>query len=328
MNRWPLLLLAVLASAFGLAACGGEEDVDVQQVLKQTFGEDKDIDSGRLDAGLRLDLGGLAQLKGPVRITLSGPFETAERNAVPRFDFDATVEAGGQTFRAGAVSTGDKGFIKIQDQTVAIPADQFERYRKALAQDTGEEGGVSLRSLGVDPQRWLRDPKYVGKEDIGGAETLHIRSGIDVARLLEDVNRVLARAEQAEGRRARQLTEAERQQLGEAVKEAQLELWTGEEDKILRRINVRLKFEVPEAVRQQANGLTSGTIKFELGFGAINSKQEIREPENVQSADGGGAGGGGGGGGGGEAATPYEECAQRAGSDIAKLQECAGLAGG
>jgi hypothetical protein len=29
-----------------------------------------------------------------------------------------------------------------------------------------------------------------------------------------------------------------------------------------------------------------------------------------------------------EAGTPYEECVQNAGADIAKLQECAALAGG
>jgi hypothetical protein len=313
-----VLLLTMLACALGLAACGGDDDVDVQQVLRETFGGKKGIKSGRLDAGLRLDLSGLAQLRGPVRFSLSGPFETAGRDAVPKFDFDAKVDAGGDTFTAGAVSTGDKGFIEIQGQTVAIPDEQFQRYRELLAQDAsaGDEGGVSFKSLGIDPQRWLRSPEYAGKEEVGGAETIHIRAGIDVERLLDDVNRVLARAEQVEGDRARQLTEEERRQLGEAIENARLELWTGEEDRILRRINVKLGFELPESARQRANGLTSGTISFDLAFGAINEEQEIRAPENAQPAGGGGGG-----------ASEYERCVQQAGSDVSELQKCAALAG-
>ena len=58
---------------------------------------------------------------------------------------------------------------------------------------------MSFKSLGVDPQRWLRDPEYVGKEDVGGTETLHIRAGIDVPLLLEDVNKILGRAEDIQG---------------------------------------------------------------------------------------------------------------------------------
>lgn len=317
MPRWSLLLLTVAACALGLAACGGDDDVDVQQVVRETFGGEKSIKSGRLDAGLRLDLAGLAQLRGPVRLSLAGPFETAGRNEVPKFDFDARVEAGGDTFTAGAVSTGDKGFIEIQGQTVAIPDEQFERYRQLLAEDAADDrgGGISFKALGIDPQRWLRDPQYVGKEDVGGAETIHVRAGIDVGRLLDDVNRVLARAEQLEGERARQLTDEERKQLGEAIKGARLELWTGEEDKILRRLNVKLDFELPESARQRANGLSSGTITFDLGFGAINEKQEIRAPENAQPAGGGGA-------------TEYERCVQEAAGDVSELQKCASLAGG
>jgi len=247
---------------------------------------------------------------------------------------------------AGATSTGEKGFVSFQGQPYAMSDELYRQFKTGYAEeakkDDGKGEGVSFKSLGIDPQRWLRDPEYDGKKDVGGVSTLHIRSGIDIPRLLEDVNRILGRAKDVQGgQQARQLTDEERRKIQDAIKDADLELWTGEDDKILRRLNVRLDFDVPEASREQANGLSSGTIRFDLALGAINEEQQIRGPENarpleellqsLQAGAAGGSGGGGGGSGGAEApsgSTPYEQCVQEAGSDISKLQECAGLAGG
>lgn len=352
MSRRSLLAFLLLLCTFALAACGGggDDDVDVDQVLKETFSGDKDINSGRLDVSLRLDANGLASLQGPVSLRLSGPFATTKEDELPRFALEAQLTAGGQDIRAGATSTGEKGFVSFQGQPYAMSDELYEQFKKGYAEEArksedGEGEGTTFEALGIDPQRWLSDPRYEGKEEVGGAQTLHIVSGVDVPRMLEDVNRVLGRAEDIQGQageRARELTEEERKQISDAIKDARLELWTGEEDKIMRRINVRLQFEVPEASRQQAQGLTSGTLRFDLGFGAINEEQSIEGPadarpfEELLSQLGGQAGGGGaqapeggsGSGGSGGAATPYEECVQEAGADISKLQECAGLAGG
>ena len=356
MRRPLILLLFVLLSGLGVAACGGGDDVDVDQTLKETFGENKDVKSGRLDLNLRLDARGLASLSGPVAIRLAGPFEANGDEELPRFSLEANLDAGGQSIRAGATSTGEKGFLSFQGQPYVLSDELFKQFKDGYAEEARKNkddggDGVSFKSLGIDPQRWLRDPKYEGKEDVGGAETLHIKAGIDVPRLLEDVNRILGRAPQIEGQpQARQLSEEERGQISEAIKDAKLDLWTGEDDKILRRLAVELDFEVPEANRQQAQGLTSGTLRFQIGLGAINQEQDIKEPENAkpfqeliaavgggqaappaQSGGAGGAGGGSGGSGGtgGESAgTPYEKCVQEAGTDSAKLQECASLAGG
>jgi hypothetical protein len=349
MNRRSTLAFLLLCCTFALAACGGgDDDVNVDEVLKQTFAEDKNIKSGRLDVGVRLELNGLASLQGPVSAKLSGPFATSGRTELPRFGFEAELTAGGQNIRAGATSTGEKGFVSFQGQAYEMSKELYDEFKRGYAeearksQEEGDGGGVTFKALGVDPQRWLRDPKYVGKEEVGGAEALHLRASIDVPRMLEDVNRVLGRAEEIQGERARQLTEAERKQLSEAIKDTQIELWTGEEDKILRRLNVKLGFEVPEASRQQAQGLTSGTIRFDLALGAINDEQEITGPADarpfadlIAALGGSGAaqpGSGGGAatpeGGGGGASSPYEQCVAEAAGDISKLQECAGLEGG
>lgn len=356
MHRPLILLLFALFCTFGVAACGGD-DVDVDETLRETFGSDKDIKSGRLDLNLRLDARGLAQLQGPVSVRLAGPFASTEPKQLPRFALEANLEAGGQSIRAGATNTGKKGFLSFQGQAYALSEQLYKQFKDGYAEEAAknddDSGGVSFKSLGIDPRRWLRDPEYDGKQDVGGTETLHIKAGIDVPRLLDDVNRILNRAPQIQGQpQARELTEEERKQIADAIKDAKLDLWTGEEDKIIRRLAVQLSFEVPEANRQQAQGLTSGTLRFQLGLGAINQDQNIEEPADARPFDellaaigagqtgtgggqaappadsGGGSGGSGGGGGAQGAGTPYEKCVAEAGADIAKLQECAGLAGG
>jgi hypothetical protein len=341
MSRRLPLLFCLLLCTFGAAACGddGGGDVDVDKVLQQTFGEDKDINSGRLDVNLRLDANGLAQLKGPVSARLAGPFVNPDSDELPRFDFEADLNAGGQSIRAGATSTGDKGFISFQGQAYQLSDELYQQFKTGYAQEakksSADKDGVSFKSLGIDPQSWLTDPKSEGTDDVGGAKTIHISTGIDVPKLLEDVNRILARAEKIQGDKARQLTEAERKQISDAIKDAKLDLWTGEKDKILRRLNVKLQFEVPEASRQQANGLTSGTISFDLGLGGINDEQTIRTPENAKPLEQliGSLSGQGSGSAGSSDAPPgssseYDKCVEAAGADISKLQECAGLADG
>ncbi|HEX2085425.1 MAG TPA: hypothetical protein VHF89_07065 [Solirubrobacteraceae bacterium] len=347
MHRWPLLILALLVCAFAATACG-DDDVDVDQVLQQTFGEDKNIKSGTLDVSARVEARGLAALSGPVVAELRGPFASTGPTELPRFDFDARIEFGGEELKAGATSTGENGFLSWQGRDYALGKERYEQFKAGYAEQArksqGDDEGVSFKSLGIDPRAWLRDATYDGKEEVGGADTLHIKADLDVPRLLDDVNRILARAPELQGQEARELTEQERTAIADAIRNARVELWTGEEDKILRRFNVRLDFDIPEQAREQVQGLTGGSVRFDLGLGEINEAQEFPEPESPgtfedflaavvpgAAATGGGSGGtpapepapGGEGGG-----SAYDECVEEAGADIAKLQECAQLAGG
>ncbi len=370
-----LALLALCACALVLAACGGDDadDGDAAAILDETFGAGKDVKSGRLDLSFRLDAKGLQNVNGPVGLRLSGPFQSSGQSQLPQFDFQASLDAGGQQLSAGAVSTGEKGFVKFQDQAYALSDELYEQFKKGYAEqakcseERGEEG-VSFRSLGIDPGAWLKEPQVAGTEDVGGTETTHITATVDVPRLLEDANRILGRTDtrqtdpcadeqpqegEPEREGSRQLSAEDRKQIADAVKDARVDVWTGEEDRIMRRINVNLRFEVPEASRQRAGGLESGTLRFDLTIGALNEKQDIKTPANarpleelVQSlggqvpglggagsgsgsgSDSGGAQGGAGSSGGAAAqGSEYQRCVQEAGSDVVKLQQCSELIG-
>ncbi len=373
-----LVLLCLLASVLAFTACGGDDDEDVGQLLAQTFGGGgEDVESGRLDVAVRLNAEGLPNVNGPVALRLSGPFQSAGKAAeLPRFDFTLGFDAGGQNLAAGAVSTGDKGFLRFQNQAYAVGDDLFKQFREGYAeqakcseQQGDKGGGVSFKSLGIDPNRWLRNPQRAGEEEVGGAETVRITADIDVPKFLDDVNRVLGRTDlqqqqdpcakddqpRPQSQPSRRLTDDQRRQIAQSVKGARMEVWTGRDDKIMRRMNVALRFDVPEETRRNSRGLTRGDVRFDMSLGAVNEEQRIAAPRGARPLDellarfGGqvpGLGGAQGQQGGaqapqggeqapqggaqapsGEQSSEYLQCVQQAGQDVKKLQACAELVG-
>ena len=360
-------MLVLCACTLGLVACGGDDSDDVDTILSETFGEGKDVKSGRLDVSLRVNTQGLQQVQGPVAVRLSGPFQSTKPTELPQFDFQASVDAGGQQIKAGAVSTGDKGFVKLQDQAYDLGDELYKTFKDGYAEtakcneeQNGKSSNSSFAALGVNPKNWLADAEKAGEDEVGGAETTRITGKVDVPRFLEDVNRILARSDpqqqsdpcakddktKAQPKQgSRQLSEKDRKTIADAIKDARVDIWSGNEDRTLRRMNVTLKFDVPEAQRQKAGGLQSGDLKFDMTIGDLNEKQTIKAPsgarplEELTAALGGGAAQSGAGGGAaqpeqqqaqpsaGAAGSKYQECLADAGQDVKKLQDCGQLIG-
>lgn len=353
-------LLGLLAACTGaVAACGGGDDGgssgDANALLKQTFGENQSVKSGNLDVGLELDAKGLQGISGPVGLKLKGPFETRGEGKLPKLALDLAIEGAGASFQAGVVTTGEKGWLKLQGTTFVVDDATFrqfrEGYEKSAADSGGKDSGMSFSALGIDPLRWLKDAEVAGSEEIGGAETDRITARVDVATFLEDVNTLLSKAGQLGGQATEQvpqsLTEQQRKDIESSIKSAAVEIWTGKDDRALRRLRLVIDIDVPEDVRPRAGGLSTGTLTFNLTINDLNEPQEIAEPENARplselqqvlglgGATGSGSGSGsssGGSGGGGSTGSPgqssaYLDCLQQAGSDVAKIQQCAELAG-
>lgn len=343
-----------------LGACGGDDSSgeDVNAVLQETFdGTGKKVESGKLDLSVKLDLEGAGQgLDDPISIALSGPFENQGEGKVPRFDFNLNLDGGGQQFQAGAVSTGSAAYLTVSDQAYKVDDKTYEEFQqgyvKAQEESGKQDSGPSLKALGVDPRRWLENPKEVGTEEVGGTEAIHLTADVDVPRLLEDVNRLVKSAGNlgvARDRVPDELTPNERARAAEALKSVKVDIWTGKDDKTLRKISLSLEIDVPENERKQA-GLSGGKVDLEYAIGDLNQPQKIEEPSNARPISElntalralglGGAGGSssGSGSGGGQASTTpqgtsttaspsqeYLDCLEQAGEDSAKVSECSKL---
>jgi hypothetical protein len=332
-------------------------------VIEQTFSGNKKVTSGNVDLTLSFKAEASTQLDNqPITVKLSGPFQSQGSKQLPKFDFDLSLGLGpGRSFSAGAVSTSDKGFLKFQNQAYAVPEDVFAQfkqgYERSQRQQKGSQQNPSFASLGVDPSKWLEDPKDEGEADVAGTATNHVSAGVDVPKLLDDVNKILSRAGQLGVSQAQQLptqlTPQQRKAVEDAVEDASFDVYSGKDDNILRRLTVRLRFEVPENRRREAGGLAGGNLTFDVVLASLNQPQTIDAPANPGSfseltqalrqalgglgvGGGGGASGSGSGGssggtgttGGDTRAQEYAKCIAEAGGDIAKAQQCQALLSG
>jgi hypothetical protein len=346
-----ILLFALCALSFGLVACGGTDDEaasqDVDSLLEETFSNDQQVESGNLDVKVKIEAQGSSQLQGPVTVSLKGPFQSEGDKKLPQFSFDASFEGAGQTFAAGITSTGDKGFVNFQGTDYAVSDEIFAQFKQgfeeAQAQGGGKDDDPSLATLGIDPRKWLTNPKNEGEAKVGDDDAVKITGGVDVPKLLDDVNVALDKARslnlQGAGDLPTKLTAEQRKQIEDALQDVKVEIYTGTEDKILRRMLIALKIQAPEGTAD----LDTADISFDISITGVNEDQTIEAPENTKPLDellgqlgglglgglggasGSGSGGSASGGTSADALETYSDCVRDAGSDAAKAQQCADL---
>ena len=349
-----LFLVCLLATlALVVAACGGDSNTassstDVDTLLADTFKGGKKVQSGKLDLSLRIDAKNTQGLSGPVTVRVAGPFQTDGAKKLPKFKIDFAFDGAGQSIKAGLTSTGAKGFVNFQGTEYAVSDQVFKQFKAGYeqAQKKGNTKNQSLSSLGLDPRQWLTNAKNEGDAKVGGDDVIKITGGVDVNKLLDDVNQALSKARDlgVQGTQGlpTQLTAAQRKEVTDAVKNPKVEIYTGKDDKILRRMVVSLGIVAPKS-SSSPNG--SANFKLDFSITDLNNDQTISEPsgakpfEELTSKLGslglGGLGGAGAGSGSssGSGTAPannknlekYSKCVSDAGSDTTKARKCADL---
>ncbi|HWH93833.1 MAG TPA: hypothetical protein VNT03_08225 [Baekduia sp.] len=302
MSR-PLFRLAVLALLAvlvgGVAACGGDDDqgarsdADATALLRDTFGADHPIRSGRLDADLDVDLRGLAQLAQPLRLHLSGPFQSNGGTKLPDFALDVDFQGGEKPITVGAVFAQGGGFLTIEGQAFDLGSDIYtsfkQGYEKAKAQAARSGSSAdqpTLAALGIAPLRWLKDPKNEGTEDIAGTASVHVSSGVDVGRLLEDISTLLGKAKSVTSSTGTsvptRLTAEQRDAITRSITSARVDIWTGAKDHTLRKVAVDVRVDVPEELRAESGSLRTGHVIFQVTIADLNRGQTVRRPAGAR----------------------------------------------
>jgi hypothetical protein len=350
----PLLLLVIALASLAVAACGGGGDddkatssTDVNQLLKDTFSGGKNVKSGKVNLALKIDSSAAGAAAGPVSVTLAGPFETQGTGKLPKFKLDAALSGAGQNLKAGATSTGEKGFINFQGQEYAVSDQVFKQFKASYEEAQKKGSGnnqQSLATLGIDPQKWLKNAKNGGEAKVGDEDTIKITGDVDVNALLDDLDKALSQARslglQGSENLPSRLTPEQRKQFADSVKSLDVEIYTGKKDTILRRMVVNL------GLAQAADTSKTAKVALDLQLTDVNEGQEISAPSNTKPFDelvsqlgaaglGGGLGGSGSSGSGssggssssGSAETfkKYSDCVAKAGNDAAKAEKCADL---
>src|SRR4051795_13456401 len=124
----PVLIALLALVAAGCGSSSNASSESAQSLLSQTFSSGPAVKSGRLSVQLDANLQGLSNLNGPVRLRLTGPFQSQGSGKMPRFAFTLGLSGSGGSFTAGGISTGDHGYVLFQGQPYVLSAKLFSRF--------------------------------------------------------------------------------------------------------------------------------------------------------------------------------------------------------
>jgi hypothetical protein len=297
-RRAPVPL--AIAAAIGLAACGGGGHAKASASVKasparlvsQTFSASGDVASGNVSLTLDLALDGIKQLDGkPVSLTVSGPFSRSGHQIST--DLTAVVSAAGSSATIGFDRVDGKSYLGLggtfYDLTQGAVSsigikDAVTSPGSAPAGGSGASGAFG--ALGIDLRSWITDPVELPQTDVGGVTTDHLRAQIDVANVLGDVSKMIgaAGATGASGSSASSNVTSLLPLLESAITTAQVDIYTGVADHIVRRADLDIAFTVPQIAAGAIDGLTGGSLTADATLTDVNQPQTITAPAGAQPA--------------------------------------------
>jgi hypothetical protein len=281
-----LLGATALLGAGLVAGCGGDDSgQDPTQVLEETFSGSKDVSSGVIDVSV--SAGGESEGEAAsFNFTLSGPFEDQGEGMLPAFDLAVSlaIEGGGQdlSFAGGATSTGEQGYLNFEGTDYELDEGTFSSFQEGFesgttddSTSTDEDPTARLEELGIDPVAWLTNLQNEGEEDVEGTATIHISGDADIPQIIDDIQAGV----EAAGEAATPVPPEQLDQIEGAVSEARFDVYTGVDDKILRRLVLTFAIEVPEELQP---GGGSANVDLSVTLSGLNEEQTIEAPADAK----------------------------------------------
>jgi hypothetical protein len=278
-----VVALALSALAAALAGCGGSPSQSVQSIVNDTFHSHKQIQSGQLKLSFGLSASGLASVSAPVSLTASGPFESVGANKLPHFDLSLSLTTSGHTLHVGATSAAGNFYLGLEGDSFQMPHSTLQALQQGYAQSSKEaaaSGPSTFASLGVNPGDWLEHPEKRGEANVAGTRTIHLVAGLNLTRFLADAARLSGAGGKlglgSSGSLGLSLQQA--QALEHSISSAQVDLYTGAEDHLLRSLEVHAVISASGQNSKTLDGLTHATLDLSLQFSNLNQHQSITAP--------------------------------------------------
>jgi len=274
----PQPLVAGLAAcmlAVAGAGCGGDDDADSSPRSLLSTAASKKIDSAEVRLSTEANVPGFPILGSRIAISGSGPFVANGPEAVPEFDWNVVMRAGGQTFPARVNGIGGKVYVEFMGQFYEADESQLEQFGLG----TGRKQATSLKQLGLEPDKWLTKVEVSDGEEIGEDSTRLVtgtvvkRAVVDNLLEIADGLQLAEAGEDVEG--LPELNDENAGKVADAVDSAKVEVNVDDEG-YPRRVYAKLRFTVPEDVEDTA--IENGTITFELVLEQIGGVTVNVEP--------------------------------------------------
>jgi hypothetical protein len=256
----PAAVLLALALALVVSACR-HGTVDGRAAVTETAGRMPEIRSGQLD----LSLQARTEAEGDAGVDLRGPFSLEEGAPLPRLRMELSGPSIGGAITI--ISDGQEGWAEAFGQRVPLNEDQQAQLQRTVGALT-QEG--RLRRLALE--EWVRDPRLTDGGEVGGAQTDRIEGDLDVAATVNDLLDFLS----VFGRELEPIEGEEADRLRLAVRSSRFELYTGRDDRLLRRLmlEAELAEDLGEA-DEQLSEFAGAALTFRFGIGRPNEPVEI-----------------------------------------------------
>jgi hypothetical protein len=294
-NTIPRASVALLCAIFSvclLSACGSGSSGSAQSLLQETFAGRTQIESGQVNLSLALGAAGSSSSTKPLAVSLSGPFQSVGAK-LPHFALQLQLSTAGHNLQAGATSTGSALFVELAGTWFSIPASTYSAIEQSYAQATKKTSNAKVRStfssLGIEPGRWLSNPSNVGTATVGGVSTVHLTAGVNVPAFLADATK-LSQAGSSLGlgsvpgasTSGGTLSPTVVTELAKSIKSAHVDIYTGQSDHLLRRLEVTADVTGTPQTKSLLGGLSSATLTVRLELSDLNKPQTISAPSNPQ----------------------------------------------
>jgi hypothetical protein len=231
-----------------------------QDALKAAFSTN--VKSARFDGRLSLSAQGQSG-----SLEVSGAYQGAGGDELPRFEVDVKLQGGGEKLDAGFVSTGKKAWVTQGDIGYQLPGASWE----ALTKVVRERGGSKPVPLPLVPSEWVKDAKSEGSERIDGVVTEHVSASVDAPAALRDLMKLAGQTGQAQA----VLPPGVLDTVQKAVRSADFDVYVGKNDRVLRRLTADIEIAL------QRGGAMKLSAVFNLGD--VNEQQSIAAPAKVRN---------------------------------------------
>jgi hypothetical protein len=329
-SRLRAALLPAILTGTALAACGSSAGPpSARALVRETFTGRHVVSSGRMSFSLSLLRVRAGAATAPLTVTISGPFARSPGGRPPASDLTMAVSAQGRTGSLSVVSTGGAGYLTTAGASYELPAASVSKLAAGLS-PVNSSGRIS--TLGLDPLRWLVSPVSLGRADIGGTATIHIRAGVDGEALARGLGSVLASTGSLTGSAGSALqTGLAQRRLAASLRGGSVDVFTGVADRTLRRLVLALTLPVSGRLSGLLQDARSARLVIDLQYTQLNRPQRIVAPAGAQpysrlaSALSGGSA---------TTTAPltglranpaWTQCIQAAGQSVAAMQRCAPL---
>lgn len=263
MKRAPVATVLMLV----LASCA----TNAADVVTETAANLEELRSGVLELRVSTSTEAEEEGQGEAGFELIGSFQLPEEGELPVADLEYTDIGADDPATQGFISTGDQAFIEVDGQAYELPEEQTRTLRGGGGGDAGVFEGATV-------DEWFIDPELEEGATVDATEVDRVTGKLDVVTALNDLFKIAGRFGQTSGFQLIQGDEAER--LENAVESSHIEVVSGTEDRVLRRLLIEVDLAIDQELelRDLLGPLAGVSFTIDMSISEPNEPVQVTPP--------------------------------------------------